>query len=48
MKKGKHEVHPFCPKSTINLTYLCYGKVKYKLGFIVEKNYLDKVFDLSV
>lgn len=25
MKKGEQRVHLFCPKSTINLTYLCYG-----------------------
>lgn len=26
MKKGEQRVHLFCPKSTINLTYLCYGE----------------------
>ena len=24
-KKGELDVHLFCPKSTMNLTYLCYG-----------------------
>jgi hypothetical protein len=25
-EKGELDSSPFCPKSTINLTYLCYGE----------------------
>jgi hypothetical protein len=30
IKKGKQVFTFFCPKSTMNLTYLCYGIFKYK------------------
>jgi len=32
-EKGRTDVHPFCPKSTINLTYLCYGETNICLHY---------------
>ena len=36
MKKGEQKVHLFCPKSTINLTYLCYGESNIKFKFLTD------------
>jgi tetrahydromethanopterin S-methyltransferase subunit E len=44
IKKGKREFTFFCPKSTMNLTYLCYGIVKY-ISIILIRYLQNNVLD---
>ncbi|MAZ26887.1 MAG: hypothetical protein CL868_07390 [Cytophagaceae bacterium] len=39
--KKVERIHLFCPKSTMNLTYLCYGRVKYMFIKDFKTNILD-------
>ena len=39
-EKGEQECPPFCPKSTMNLTYLCYGMTQI---YIVLKESIKNI-----
>ncbi len=46
-EKRRTDVHLFCPKSTINLTYLCYGETNKRHLFSTKKKTRQTTYKLG-